>query len=213
MCKSISLTHSHHIQPKSQHSCPITKIKCYALGHFIDREIQFLLMTYSCCSLFHTQQLLLPLISHPLRSSHPSLRLAWCFILPRLVAFACEFLCLAATRLPLASLDPSRILVIANMLLTCAPKHYHCVNTFVIVVLDKPTVSKVALETLSCDVRHGSTRNCVSGHKRRSFACSISQRFSRPSVEYTLYPHVQQSTLVAQTQHRFASTYSHQCPS
>lgn len=40
------------------------------------------------------------------------------------------------------------------MLLACVPKHSSFVNAFVTVVLDEPTVSKVAFGTLTCDVRH-----------------------------------------------------------
>jgi hypothetical protein len=40
------------------------------------------------------------------------------------------------------------------MLLACAPEHSPFVNTFVTLVLDEPTMSKVALGTLPCDVCH-----------------------------------------------------------
>jgi len=55
---------------------------------------------------------LLPLISHPLCSSHPSLRQASCFIFPSSLLLQSEILYLATRRLSLASLDLSRILVI-----------------------------------------------------------------------------------------------------
>lgn len=76
------------------------------------------------------------------------------FYISMLVAFACEIPYLATRRFSLASLDLSRILIIATMLLACAPKHSPFVNTFVTLVLDEPTASKVALGTLSCDVRY-----------------------------------------------------------
>lgn len=72
------------------------------------------------------------------------------FYISTLVAFTCEVLYLAARRLS----HSLTFLVIASMLLACAPRHSSFVNAFVTVVLDEPTVSKVACGTLTCDVRH-----------------------------------------------------------